>query len=120
MMTGKVSNRRSWLNLGEKEVDWPAESILDVHQEQKGMLRLEALSRFNLCSRATSSSRQMSWSRYKYWNEPLNFVRGKRLQSFSYHLALFLVAGPVFFLRLPYFSQSELRDGERWSGAADD
>eukprot|EP00983_Pelagomonas_calceolata_P114779 1160127-Pelagomonas_calceolata.AAC.12 len=34
------------------------------------------------------------------------------LQSFSYHLALCLVAGPVFFLCLPYFSQSELCGGE--------
>eukprot|EP00983_Pelagomonas_calceolata_P074121 1152418-Pelagomonas_calceolata.AAC.5 len=35
------------------------------------------------------------------------------LQSFIYHPALFLVAGPVSFfcLRLPYFSQSELRGG---------
>eukprot|EP00983_Pelagomonas_calceolata_P046972 1140406-Pelagomonas_calceolata.AAC.16 len=29
----------------------------------------------------------------------------------SYHPALFLVAGPVFFLCLPYFSHSELRGG---------
>eukprot|EP00983_Pelagomonas_calceolata_P080355 1155106-Pelagomonas_calceolata.AAC.8 len=34
------------------------------------------------------------------------------LQSFSYHPALFLVAGPVLFLCLPYFSQSELRSRE--------
>eukprot|EP00983_Pelagomonas_calceolata_P119069 1160566-Pelagomonas_calceolata.AAC.1 len=34
-------------------------------------------------------------------------VEGLELQSFSYHLALFLVAGPVFFLCLPCFSQSE-------------
>eukprot|EP00983_Pelagomonas_calceolata_P064246 1148044-Pelagomonas_calceolata.AAC.6 len=39
-------------------------------------------------------------------------VEGLELQSFSYHLALFLVAGPVFFLCLPWFSQSELRGGE--------
>eukprot|EP00983_Pelagomonas_calceolata_P061329 1146797-Pelagomonas_calceolata.AAC.1 len=37
---------------------------------------------------------------------------GLELQSFSYHLALFLIAGPVFFLCLPYFSHSELRGGE--------
>eukprot|EP00983_Pelagomonas_calceolata_P037556 1136394-Pelagomonas_calceolata.AAC.1 len=39
-------------------------------------------------------------------------VEGLELQSFSFHPALFLVAGPVFFLCLPYFSQSELRGGE--------
>eukprot|EP00983_Pelagomonas_calceolata_P106412 1159229-Pelagomonas_calceolata.AAC.6 len=36
---------------------------------------------------------------------------GLELQSFSYQLALFIVAGPVFALCLPYFSQSELRGG---------
>eukprot|EP00983_Pelagomonas_calceolata_P042307 1138443-Pelagomonas_calceolata.AAC.7 len=39
-------------------------------------------------------------------------VEGLELQSFSYRLALFLVAGSVFFLCLPCFSQSELRGGE--------
>eukprot|EP00983_Pelagomonas_calceolata_P071739 1151385-Pelagomonas_calceolata.AAC.3 len=34
---------------------------------------------------------------------------GLEIQSFSYHPALFLVAGPIFFLCLPCFSQSELR-----------
>eukprot|EP00983_Pelagomonas_calceolata_P042906 1138703-Pelagomonas_calceolata.AAC.5 len=38
-------------------------------------------------------------------------VEGLELQSFSYHPALFLIARPVFFLCLPYFSQSELRGG---------
>eukprot|EP00983_Pelagomonas_calceolata_P037166 1136223-Pelagomonas_calceolata.AAC.1 len=38
-------------------------------------------------------------------------VVGLELRSFSYHPALFLVAGPVFFLFLPYFSQSELCGG---------
>eukprot|EP00983_Pelagomonas_calceolata_P042728 1138629-Pelagomonas_calceolata.AAC.4 len=35
-------------------------------------------------------------------------VEGLGHQSFSYHPALFLVAGPVFSLCLPYFSQSAL------------
>eukprot|EP00983_Pelagomonas_calceolata_P058016 1145328-Pelagomonas_calceolata.AAC.1 len=39
-------------------------------------------------------------------------VKGLELQSFSYHPALFLVAGPVFFLCLPCLSQSELGGGE--------
>eukprot|EP00983_Pelagomonas_calceolata_P077137 1153747-Pelagomonas_calceolata.AAC.1 len=39
-------------------------------------------------------------------------VEGLELQSFSYHLVLFLLAGPIFFLCLPCFSQSELRGGE--------
>eukprot|EP00983_Pelagomonas_calceolata_P111890 1159829-Pelagomonas_calceolata.AAC.3 len=38
-------------------------------------------------------------------------VEGLELQSFSYHPALILVAGPVFSLCLPCFSQSELRGG---------
>eukprot|EP00983_Pelagomonas_calceolata_P016997 534130-Pelagomonas_calceolata.AAC.1 len=38
-------------------------------------------------------------------------VKGLELQSYSYHPALFLVAAPVFFLCLPYFSQSALRGG---------
>eukprot|EP00983_Pelagomonas_calceolata_P046251 1140073-Pelagomonas_calceolata.AAC.1 len=38
-------------------------------------------------------------------------VEGLELQSSSYNPALFLVAGPVFFLCLPYFSQSELCGG---------
>eukprot|EP00983_Pelagomonas_calceolata_P077668 1153954-Pelagomonas_calceolata.AAC.5 len=38
-------------------------------------------------------------------------VEGLEIQSFSYHPALFLVTGPVFFLCLPYFSQSALRGG---------
>eukprot|EP00983_Pelagomonas_calceolata_P074222 1152461-Pelagomonas_calceolata.AAC.1 len=41
-------------------------------------------------------------------------VEGLELQSFSYHPALFLVAGPVFFLCLLCFFQSELRSGERY------
>eukprot|EP00983_Pelagomonas_calceolata_P051757 1142553-Pelagomonas_calceolata.AAC.10 len=36
-------------------------------------------------------------------------AEGLELQSFIYHPAFFLVAGPVFFLCLPCFSQSELR-----------
>eukprot|EP00983_Pelagomonas_calceolata_P074419 1152551-Pelagomonas_calceolata.AAC.3 len=39
-------------------------------------------------------------------------VEGLELQSFSYHLALFLDAGPVSFPCLPCFSQSELHGGE--------
>eukprot|EP00983_Pelagomonas_calceolata_P121836 1160839-Pelagomonas_calceolata.AAC.8 len=39
-------------------------------------------------------------------------VEGLELQSFSYHPAFFLVAGPVFFLSLPYFFQSKHRGGE--------
>eukprot|EP00983_Pelagomonas_calceolata_P011659 375305-Pelagomonas_calceolata.AAC.3 len=38
-------------------------------------------------------------------------LEGLELQSFSYHPALFLVAEPVFFLYLPYFSQPELCGG---------
>eukprot|EP00983_Pelagomonas_calceolata_P084727 1156413-Pelagomonas_calceolata.AAC.1 len=38
-------------------------------------------------------------------------LEGLELLSFSYHPALFLVAGPVFFLCLPYFSQSALCGG---------
>eukprot|EP00983_Pelagomonas_calceolata_P120848 1160743-Pelagomonas_calceolata.AAC.8 len=34
------------------------------------------------------------------------------LQSISWHPVLFLIAGPVYFLCPPYFSQSELRPGE--------
>eukprot|EP00983_Pelagomonas_calceolata_P059338 1145873-Pelagomonas_calceolata.AAC.3 len=40
-------------------------------------------------------------------------VEGPEFQSFSFHLALFLVAGPVLFTCLPCFSQSELVAG--WS-----
>eukprot|EP00983_Pelagomonas_calceolata_P126599 1161321-Pelagomonas_calceolata.AAC.7 len=36
---------------------------------------------------------------------------GLGLQSFNYLPALFLVAGPIFFLCLLYFSQSELCGG---------
>eukprot|EP00983_Pelagomonas_calceolata_P076701 1153532-Pelagomonas_calceolata.AAC.11 len=38
-------------------------------------------------------------------------AEGLELQSFSYHPALFLDAGLVFFLCLPYFTQSELSGG---------
>eukprot|EP00983_Pelagomonas_calceolata_P123892 1161049-Pelagomonas_calceolata.AAC.2 len=39
-------------------------------------------------------------------------VEGLELQFLSYHLALFLVAGPVCFLCLPCFSQFGLCGGE--------
>eukprot|EP00983_Pelagomonas_calceolata_P117645 1160433-Pelagomonas_calceolata.AAC.1 len=40
---------------------------------------------------------------------PTLLVDGLELQPFSYHIHLFLVDGPVFFLCLSCFSQSELR-----------
>eukprot|EP00983_Pelagomonas_calceolata_P010327 335124-Pelagomonas_calceolata.AAC.1 len=40
------------------------------------------------------------------------WLEGLELQYFNYHLALFLVAGPNFFLCLPCFYQSELRGGD--------
>eukprot|EP00983_Pelagomonas_calceolata_P015687 497939-Pelagomonas_calceolata.AAC.1 len=38
-------------------------------------------------------------------------VKGLEFQPFRYYPALFLVAGPVFFFCLPYFSQSALCGG---------
>eukprot|EP00983_Pelagomonas_calceolata_P085703 1156612-Pelagomonas_calceolata.AAC.5 len=38
-------------------------------------------------------------------------IEGLELQSFGFHLALFLIAGPVFFLCLPCFSQSDYVGG---------
>eukprot|EP00983_Pelagomonas_calceolata_P054395 1143666-Pelagomonas_calceolata.AAC.1 len=47
----------------------------------------------------------------RQWLTVLNLLAVDGLESFINHLALFLVAGPVFFLCLPYFSQSKLRGG---------
>eukprot|EP00983_Pelagomonas_calceolata_P002512 84570-Pelagomonas_calceolata.AAC.1 len=44
-------------------------------------------------------------------------VEGLDFQSFSYHPALFLVVGPVFFPCLPYFSQPALRGGVGSTGS---
>eukprot|EP00983_Pelagomonas_calceolata_P048637 1141145-Pelagomonas_calceolata.AAC.1 len=63
-------------------------------------------------------SRQLLGMAFLIWNFQFGrltvltvLVEGLELQSFSYHPALFLVAGSVSFLCLPYFSQSELRGG---------
>eukprot|EP00983_Pelagomonas_calceolata_P129337 1161597-Pelagomonas_calceolata.AAC.1 len=42
----------------------------------------------------------------------LDIVEGLELQSFSYHLALVLVAGTISFLCLPCFPQTELHGGK--------
>eukprot|EP00983_Pelagomonas_calceolata_P064949 1148378-Pelagomonas_calceolata.AAC.3 len=63
------------------------------------------------CAQKLAAGHGFPWLEFSAITLTLLAVEGLELQSFSHHPALFLVAGPVFSLCLPCFSQSELHDG---------